>query len=733
MPVDRRSFLKISTGATGGLLVGVALPASGRLTKLLGAAEPPADPVALGAFIEIAPDDTVVIWSKNPEIGQGVKTALPMLVAEELDVDWARVRVRQADLAPMRFGSQFAGGSYAVREHYLPMRRAGALAREMLLLAAAGRWGVEVTSCRTERGAVVHESSGRRATYGALAADAARLPAPPAPRLKDERDFRLIGTRVGPVDAAEIVSGAARYGLDARVPGMLFATIAKPPFGATVGRVNDAAALALPGVWRVVRVEGLPNPIHMMSGVAVVADSTWAAIRAQRALAVEWNAGVSADASSEQVMARARALVRQPGTRLRQDGDPDAAFAGAARVVEAEYEVPFLAHAPMEPVNCTAHVRADGAELWGPMQDPGGAQRLAAQVTGLPERSITVHVHRSGGGFGRRLMSDAAAEAAFLSKAVGAPVQVVWTREDDLRHDYYRPSGCHRLRAALDARGALVAWTHHLANTSRYQFARRTDPPEASELYRDDFPAWLVANFRLEHSAVTTAIPTGAWRATLHSSNAFAVQSFVDEVAHATGADPLAFRLALLGPPRDIPYADHGGPVFSTARMAGVLRLAAERAGWGSPPPAGRAHGIAGHFTFGSYAAVVAEVSADRDGRVRVHRVVAAADCGRVINRSGAEAQVEGGVLDGVGAALYGEVTVERGRVAQGSFNEYRLLRMREAPVVEPHFVDSGAPPTGLGETAVPPTAPAIANAVFALTGRRVRRLPLARTDQAAD
>jgi isoquinoline 1-oxidoreductase beta subunit len=411
---------------------------------------------------------------------------------------------------------------------------------------------------------------------------------------------------------------------------------------------------------------------------------------------------------------------------LRNDGDVDAAFAAAAQTVEAVYELPFLAHVPLEPPNCIADVRSDRCEVWVPTQDPGDVLAIVAATTGLPADRITVHPTRCGGGFGRRLMVDYAGEAALLSQRAGAPVQVVWTREDDLSHDFYRPAALHRLRAALDGSGRVTAWAQHIVNPSRYAYAGAARVgPEASEMYVDDFPAACVPSLRYEYTNVDSPIPRGAWRSTLHSANAFAVQSFMDEVAAAAGQDPLSFRLDWLGERRELQYNGHGGPVFDPGRLAGVLRLAAERAGWRTPMPAGRARGIAGHFTFGSYAAEVIEVSLDSAAEFRVDRIVAAIDCGTVVSRSGAEAQVEGGILEGLCAALYGEITVEHGRVRQTNFDAYRWIRIAEAPRIEVDFVENGEPPRGLGEPPVPPVAPALANALFALTGRRVRRLPL--------
>jgi isoquinoline 1-oxidoreductase beta subunit len=636
------------------------------------------------------------------------------------------VRVVQADL-DRRYGDQFAGGSTAVSENFDALRQAGATARHLLVAAAAARWGVAADSCRTELGTVIHDATGRRLSYGALAAEAARLTAPERVPLKPRSAYRLIGTRVRATDQPAIATGRLTYGLDARTPGMLRASVLHPPFGHRLGSLDTAAAERIPGVRRVVQIDPLPSPLHLRQGVAVVADSSWAALQGVRALKPTWERVPGPPVDSDAIRTAMHQAVLRPGEPVRSERDVDRALARAARVVEANYELPFLAHVPVEPINCVADVRPGRAEVWGPMQDPDGVRELTVRVTGLPTAAITVHMTRSGGGFGRRLLSDYGAEAAFLSKAVGVPVQVLWSREEDLSQDFYRPCAVHRLRAGLDAGGRLIAWDHRMANPSRYAYAENGQPPVVSELYPDDFPAGFVPDFRLAYTHIPCGIPGGAWRSTLHSSNAFAVQSFVDELAHATGRDPVAFRLELLGPPRRLAYRGHGGPVFDTGRLAGVLRLVTEKAGWGSPLPEGRARGIAGHFTFGSYAAHVVEVARAADG-FRVERVVVAMDCGLVVNQSGAEAQVEGGVLDAVSAALYGGVTVEAGRVRETNFDRYRLIRMREAPRVETWFVSSEAPPSGLGEPPVPPVAPALAGAVFALTDERPRRLPLLTT-----
>jgi isoquinoline 1-oxidoreductase subunit beta len=718
--LSRRNFITVGVSAAGGLLVSVYLPATVRALR-----ESTPVSTTLGAFVAVERDGAIVITARNPEIGQGVKTSLPMLVAEELDVDWSRVRVVQADFDEAKYGDQFAGGSTAISEAWLPMRRAGATARAVLVSAAATRWGVEPSTCRAEKGTVIHDASHRRVAYGEIAADAARLTAPTEVPLKATSQFTLIGTRVRVADAQEIVTGAAQYGLDARVPGMLVAAITKPPFGATVARLDDRATLAVPGVRRVVRIPALPNPLHRVEGVAVIADSTWAAFKGKRALVVEWSQPNASGIDTTALDAEFRRAVNARGeVMVRNDGDVEAAIGSATRTVDATYELPFLAHVPMEPVNCLAHVQADRIDVWGPMQDPGGVAARAAQSAGMDPKQVHVHLSRSGGGFGRRLMSDFAAEAAFLSKEMQAPVQVVWTREDDIQHDYYRPSGHHRMRAAIDAQGRVTGWWQHLANTSRYAFARRENPA-GSELYADDFPAGCLPNVRMEYTLIRSAIPAGAWRATLHSANAFPVESFLDEIAHAARRDPLDLRLEMLGQPRKLQYRGHPGPTFDTGRLANVLRVATDRAGWRTPLAAGRARGLAAHFTFGGYAAHVAELSVVAGGRPRVHRIVAAIDCGIVVNASGAEAQAQGAILDGLSATLYSGITVEGGRVKQSNFHDYRLLRLRDAPVVEVHFVRSEETPSGLGEIALPPVAPAVANALFAATGKRVRRLPL--------
>jgi isoquinoline 1-oxidoreductase beta subunit len=684
----------------------------------------------------------VTLTAPRPEMGQGVRTSLPMLVAEELEVEWRSVRIEQADLGEQyaAYGDQemgqYVGGSGSVRRSWEPLRRAGAVARTLLVTAAAREWGVEPASCRAHRGEVLHPATDRRLPFGAVAEAASRLdpPDPAAVPLDEPADFTLVGTPQGNVDTPDIVVGETRFGLDVRVPGMLYATVARAPiFGARARSFRADVALALPGVRRVVRVDAEafpsfpPNSPKPPSGVAVLADSTWAALRGRDALEVEWNGGAR-DASTDRFWRRCEeALGRPPDRVLREDGAFDRAYGEASTRHEAQYRVPFLAHAPMEPLSCTARMEADGCELWAPTQNPASAREAAALVTGLPPEAVTVHPVRMGGAFGRRFYSDFVAEAAHLSAAVAAPVQVVWSREDDVRHGLYRPAGCHRLRAALGADGLPLAWSHRMANASRARHLRRGGEPGDGELSAGDFPAGFVPHFRLGYSEVESAIPRGQWRAIRYSGSVPVLESFLDELAAVAGRDPLAYRLALLerrgaGPEGRFDAA-------RTRRLRRVLELAARRAGWGSRPPPGHALGIAGSYANGAFVAHVAEASVDDAGRPRVHRVVSAVDCGFAVNPDGVRAQVEGSVAMGISAALGEEITVEDGRVVQGNFDTYRILRLDRMPDVEIHIVPSEAPPSGMGEGALPPTIPAVTNAISAAAGMRVRELPLGRAN----
>jgi isoquinoline 1-oxidoreductase beta subunit len=654
MKASRRDFLRVAATTAGGLLVSVGRAQS------TGAFQP-------NGFVRIDRDGTIAIWNKQPEIGQGILTALPMMAAE-LDADWARVKVEQGGLDTKRFGGQGSGGSDSIFSEGPEMRRAGAAARALLVQAAAQRWGVPESECSTERSTVAHQPSGRRIGYGELAGDAAKLTPPAKVALKRPDQFRLIGTRVPTVDSKAIVTGKAEYGIDVRRPGMLFASIEKcPVFAGRVRSVDDREARALPGVRDVIAIDGMDNLTHLMSGVAVLADTTWTAAEARKRLKVEWDEGSGAAESSAGLAARAAELLRGEGTTLAHVGDVEAALRGAAKVVEAEYEVPFLAHACMEPMNCVAEFRDGKVEIWGPMQMPMNARQLVSRKLGIPEPAVTIHLTRMGGGFGRRLMSDYAVEAAWLAQKTGRPVQVVATREDDIRHDYYRPRGFHRLRAGLDAKGRIVAWDHHLAGASRNAYRRDPRPAHLTEIYGMFTAASpelakhielqllpvAIPNCRARFSELKTPVPTGAWRAPSHNALGFVIESFLDEVAVAAKRSPFEIRDEILGRAAD--FGGHGG--YDPARMRNVLAIARERSGWGRKMPQGKGRGVACHFTFGSYAAEVAEVAVDSRGRVRVERVVAAVDCGIPINRAGVEAQTQGGVLDGVGMALYGRST----------------------------------------------------------------------------
>lgn len=737
----RRQFLKVSAAAGGGLMVAYYGPWDDRIAPVAamsGSTGDPASPddtLSAGAFVIIHRDGTVTILAKNPEIGQGVKTSLPMIVADELGVAWEDVRVQQAPYDPERFGPQYAGGSTGVPTNWDRLRIAGAGARELLILAAARRWNVDPASCVAASGKVIQGSGSarRELSFGDLVDDAAGLepPDPDTLTLKSPADYTIVGTSKSDVDLRQIVTGGVKYGLDKRVEGMLFAVVERAPtFGGTVRGFDASRALATPGVRHVVEVEPFDNPAFMSGGVAVVADSSWAAIKGREALSVEWAPGPHAGESSESLRAQfEQRATREAGEVIRNEGNVDAALERAATRLEAVYEVPFLYHATMEPMNCVAHVRDGAAEIWAPTQVPGLCVALAAAATGLPREAITVHMLRTGGGFGRRLMGDYAAEAASISQAVGAPVQVLSTREDDVRHGYYRPAGRYRLRAGMDGAGALTAWEANVSTTSRHAFRGDADTAAETEVFPDALPGAAAPNFRLTYSPAETSVPTGALRGPGKNASTFVDQCFLDEIAGAAGKDPVEIRREVIGAPRDLPYRDHGGPTFSTGRLRTVLDLAAERSGWNRPLTAGsvgrRGKGVAAHMMFGAYVAHVAEVTVHEDGTVRVNRVVCAVDCGIVINPPGARAQIEGGILHGLSATLHGEITIANGGAVQGNFDDYPLLRLDEAPEIDIHFVSSAEPPTGLGEMAFPGIMPAVANAVFDATGVRVRRLPI--------
>ena len=717
--LTRRRFIQIGSTAGGGLLLAFHVPTTAQ--RLLTASDAEH---RFNTYLTVDTDGTATVKIPVPEIGQGVRTSLAMLVAEELDVAWEQVRVTQADAADDLGPHPFAGGSFSVRAYWNPLREAGATARRALVLAAARRWGREAEGLATRDGAV-HDAQGRSLGYGTLAADAASREVPENVTLKDPSEYRLIS--MPHLDTPAIVTGATPFGLDTAVPGMLRAVVARcPTYGGRVVRWEDAAALAVPGVRRVVKVDrvgGTEDRPYAVEGVAVVADSTWAALEGRRALRVEWDRGPNVGESTERLHRVCSELVARRAETFREGGDVDRAIAAADRVIEAVYHAPFLAHAPLEPMNCVAHVRAGGCEIWAPTQIPIPVWRNAAALLDMDPEQVTVHVARSGGGFGRRLSLEFVFEALQIARQVDAPVQLLWTRTDDMRHGFFRPFSYHFLEAGITADGRVAGWLHRQAGTSRYAF-RDGREPGLSEFREGTYPAGLAPAYRLEYALAESNLPVGPLRAPGLNAFTFAAESFLEEVARAAGRDPVELRLELLEGDRVLPYGAED--VFDTARMRRVIQTAAEAAGWGRATTAGRGRGMGAMATFGSYAAEVAEVSVDeRTGAVTVHRVVCAMDVGRVVNPNGVRAQAEGGILDGLGAALHGEITIRNGAVDQTNYADYPLLRYAEAPEIEVHLIDSEEPPTGAGEPPFPPAFAALANAVADASGARVRRLPL--------
>lgn len=700
----RREFLKGAAATTGALVIGFALPVASRHGQAVAASSP--GPLAPNAFLRITPDGQVTVICGLSEMGQGVHMGIAMLVAEELDADWQRVRVEQAPAdkayANPMFGMQGTGGSTSIRAHYEPMRKAGAAARQMLVAAAAQAWGIDAAHCRTDGGRVVH-ADGRSVEYGALVEAAAKLPIPSDVVLKDPRDFRILGQGLKRLDTPAKVNGSAGFGLDVKIPGMLTAVMAHAPVpGAKVASFDAAAARKVAGVRQVI-----PLP----QGVAVLADGYWPALQGRDALVVNWDAGALGELSSEGISKSLTDATTRPGRVARNDGDAEVAV---ARRIEAVYEAPYLAHACMEPMNCTAWVRADAAEIWVPTQAPGPHQGIVAQLTGLPPEKVAVTTTYLGGGFGRRFAPDFVAAATLLSKAAGAPVKLVYTREDDMRAWFYRPASVTRFTAGLDANGTPVSLTARVASPSIMIAAGfATELPEgidesAVEGIKDcpyDFP-----NLRVEYARTEPGVQVWFWRSVGHSQNAYFLESFIDEIAAEAGKDPVEFRRSLLG---------------KQPRLRGVLDLATQKAGWGSPLPAGVHRGVAVASSFGSHVAQVAEVSVDGAGRPRVHRIVAAVDCGRTVNPEIIRRQIEGAIVYGLSAALYEQITFKDGRVVQGNFNDYPMLRMDEMPRVEVYIVSSTEAPGGIGEPGLPAATPAVVNAIFAATGRRVRKLPI--------
>jgi isoquinoline 1-oxidoreductase subunit beta len=728
LQLSRRGFIKLTGVAGGGFVLALSLgPAA---EKAFAQTASNAD-ASLNPYVQIRPDGKIVLFAKNPDVGQGVKTSLPLIVAEELDADWDHVEVRQSVISAELYGLQLAGGSTSIPMNFDTLRRAGATARAMLVAAAAQTWNVPASELSTDKSVVRHAKSGRSATYGELAAAAAKMSVPSADAvaLKPKSAFRLLGKRVTGVDNDTIVRGKPLFSIDQRVPGMLYATFTKAPaIGGRAVSANLDHVRTLPGVKHAFILGELGTPVLFdlsgapaaASGVAVVASTTWAAFQAKKALQVQWDESNASHDSWTAAVAEAKRLATQPPAQvLGKAGDVDAAFA-SGRTVEGLYGYHYVSHADLEPQNCTAWHKGDSVEIWAPTQTPQSAVDAIAKLAGLPKDKVLLHQLRGGGGFGRRLANDSVCEAVLISKQAGnLPVKVQWMREDDMAFDYYRAGGFHSLKAAVDKQGKLSGWQNHFITFSM----DGTTPVSSGNIDKAEFPASVVANQRMVQSLIASKIPTGPWRAPGSNVIAFCVQSFLHECSTAAKRDHVEFLVELMGEPRTLPPDPFGG-VFNTGRAVAVIKAAAQRSGWGRKMPAGRGLGLAFHFSHQGHFAEVADVSVDASKKVTVHKVWVVADIGPIVNLSSAENQCQGSVVDAVSTAMGLKITFENGRVEQSNFDKYPLLRIDKAPEVDVHFLDTDYPPTGCGEPAFPPVAPAVANAIFAATGQRPRTLP---------
>ncbi len=720
MSMSRRRFIASSVAAAGGaLVIGFRFHGWSEAAQNSTPKKNPFD-----AWIHLEPDGKSVLILEKCEMGQGVYTGLPMILAEEAELDWESVTVRQS------LDSTGTGGSGSTSGSYLPLRRAGAVVREAMIAAAAHKWNVPRESCFAQKSKIIHRASGRNLTYGELVAEVRKYPLPDADRvpLKNPSNFEIIGHATPALDIPDKVMGAACFGLDVRRPGMVFAVVARcPMFGGKVETYDASKTLAVPGVLKVFEIEPRGFQIYTAGGVVVVARSTWAAMQGRKALSIRWDYGPHRNESSESLRTELHQAFSTEGKIVRNGGDADTELASATKKIDATYEFPFLAHATMEPMNTAIHLQGDRCEVWCPSQSPDWARRAIAQELGLKEQQVIVHATFMGGGFGRRYIGDYPTEAAQIARHVDGPVQLVWSREDDMTHDFYRPASCHKLEGALNGKGEIRAWSHHIASTSiRVQWdAPAKVKPESAEIGGAVNPPYPLPAFKLSYTPVDSAVPRGWWRSVEHSFNEFAVECFVDELALAAGQDPYLFRKALLSEGLERNTKSGGSDL---GRLVAVLDLAAEKAGWGTPMQKNQGRGIACGTAYG-YLAQVAEVTV-QDDNIRVDRVVAAVDCGQVINPDGVRQQIEGAIIFALSAVLKGEITIVEGQVQQTNFNGYDLVRMPESPRIEVYLVQNHLDPSGIGEAGVPHAGPAVANAVFAATGKRLRKLPLRMSDQ---